>query len=215
MDRKTGKFSPTNTGIFSPTATKEFWNWDTSPYVKGKLARGMQIGHSHVATCAGYIERHVLPSFKGRTLASITTADVEAWLLMMKEKGDLKAKSINFVYMSFRTGMCEGEIRGLLIKDVHDDYIDVQHSWEQGYGLKVATWGSERRVTVPKSVTTLLVKLIEQSPYKNEDDLVFYGGKPHYPTPYKGLHQCPVRRLGYYRDQRGRAEGSGDNLLSM
>jgi integrase len=227
--------------IFFESFAKEFWDWDTSPYVKGKLARGMQIGRSHVATCAGYIERHVLPPFKGRTLASITTADVEAWLLMMKEKGGLKAKSINLIYMSFRTilkeafrlgfisadptirvqglaeekprrgilsiaelkklfagdalatrwkgnlklyvanilaastGMREGEIRGLLIKDVHDDYIDVQHSWEQGYGLKGAKWGSERRVTVPKSVTTLLAKLIEQSPYKNEDDLVFYG----------------------------------------
>ena len=162
------------------------------------------------------------PPSRAGPSASITTADVEAWLLMMKEKGDLKAKSINLVYMAFRTilkeafrlgfisadptirvqglaeekprrgvlsiaelkklfagdalatrwkgnlklyvanilaastGMREGEIRGLLIKDVHDDYIDVQHSWEQGYGLKGAKWGSERRVTVPKSVTTLL-----------------------------------------------------------
>jgi integrase len=228
-------------GILLETYARDFWDWDESPYVKGKLARGQRIGRTHVKKCAGYIEQYVVPAFKGRTLASIKSGDIETWLLGLKGKGTLKAKSINLIYMAFRTilkeafrlgfisadptvrvqglaeekprrgilsiaelkklfagdalatrwkgnlklyvanilsastGMREGEIRGLLIKDVHDDYIDVQHSWEQGYGLKGAKWGSERRVTVPKSVTTFLEKLIEQSPYKDEDDLVFFG----------------------------------------
>jgi integrase len=248
--------------IFFESFAKEFWDWNTSPYVKGKLARGMQIGQTHVKTSAGYIARHVIPAFKGRMLGSITPADVETWILALKKKGDLKAKSINLIYMAFRTilkeafrlgyipsdptiriqslaeeksmrgvlsiaelkklfadgacatiwkgdhklfvanllaactGMREGEIRGLLIRDVHEDYIDVQHSWEQGYGLKGAKWGSERRVTVPKSVSKLLAELITNSPYKAAEDLVFYGKKRDIPIHARAFIDALYASLG-------------------
>jgi len=228
-------------GILLETYARDFWDWDKSPYIKGKLARGQRIGQTHAKKCAGYIKQHVVPAFKGRTLASIKSGDIESWLLGLKGKGTLKAKSINLVYMAFRTvlkeafrlgyipadpslsigmlaeekpkrgvlsiaeaqklfteaafntawkgdkllfaanllaastGMREGEIRALQIKNVHDDYIDILSSWEQGYGLKGAKWGSERQVTIPKSVSKLLSALIDASPYKTPEDFVFYG----------------------------------------
>jgi integrase len=71
--------------------------------------------------------------------------------------------------------MREGEIRALQIKNVHEDYIDVLTSWEQGYGIKGAKWGSERRVTIPSSVSKMLTAVIASSPYRESEDFVFYG----------------------------------------
>jgi Site-specific recombinase XerD len=218
-------------GMLLETYAHEFWDWDKSPYVKGKLARGQRIGHTHVKKSAGYIKQCIIPAFKGRTLSSIKSGDLKAWLLGLKDKGTLKAKSINLIYMAFRTvlkeayrlgyipvdpsahigmlsiaeaqklfteaafkiawgsdprlftenflaastGMREGEIRALQIKNVHENYIDVLASWEQGYGLKGAKWGSERRVTIPASVSKMLTAVIANSLYKEPEDFVFYG----------------------------------------
>jgi len=245
---KTGKVTTSDKrGILLETFAKEFWDWDKSPYVKGKLARGQRIGRTHVLKSAGYIEQHVLPYFKDRTLASIKPRDIESWLLSLREMASLKARSVNLVYMAFRTvlkeahrfgvipsdptasirmlaeektergvlsiaevkklfasdtleqvwkgdiriftanllaastGMREGEIRGLCIKYVFDDYIDVKLSWEQGFGPKEAKWGSVRCVAVPKVVAELLRKLIAMSPYQEPDDFVFYGERREVP----------------------------------
>lgn len=94
-------------GMLLETYAREFWDWDKSSYVKGKLARGRRIGHTHVKKSAGYIEQYIVTSFKGRTLASITLGDIEAWLLGLKDKGALKAKSINRICMAFRTVLKE------------------------------------------------------------------------------------------------------------
>jgi integrase len=61
----------------------------------------------HVKKCAGYIERYIVPAFKGRTLMSIKLGDIETWLLGLKEKGALKARFINLIYMAFRTVLKE------------------------------------------------------------------------------------------------------------
>lgn len=239
---KAGKIILTDKkNILFDAFTKDFWDWDKSTYVRGKLARGQQIGRTHVKTCAGYIDRHVLPVFKGRTLSSIKPVDIENWLLDMKKRGEHKTKSINLFYMALKTifkeahrmgyistdptisikpfaedkfhrgiltktemlklfsvenfsaawkqnhklyaanllaastGMREGEIRGLRIGDIHDGYIDIQHAWEQGFGLKGAKWDSNRMVTVPASVMKIVTSLIDISPYGNTDDFVFYG----------------------------------------
>ena len=32
---------------------KEFWDWDKSPYMREEIARGLQIGHTHVRRAPG------------------------------------------------------------------------------------------------------------------------------------------------------------------
>lgn len=39
-------------GILLETFAREFWNWDKSTYVNGKLARGQRIGQMHAKKCA-------------------------------------------------------------------------------------------------------------------------------------------------------------------
>ena len=64
---RTGKVVATDKkGMLLETYAREFWDWEKSPYVKGKLARGQRIGHTHVKKSAGYIEQYVVPAFKRR-----------------------------------------------------------------------------------------------------------------------------------------------------
>jgi hypothetical protein len=75
---KSGRVNASNKkNISFETFATEFWDWNNSPYVSGKLVRGQQIGHTHMKTNAGYLARHIIPAFKGRMLGSITPADVE------------------------------------------------------------------------------------------------------------------------------------------
>ncbi|HUX13288.1 MAG TPA: hypothetical protein VMW87_09675 [Spirochaetia bacterium] len=85
----------------------DFWDFEKSEYIRGKLARGQQIGRSHAKTSAGYITRHVLPYFGERKLVSIRTVNIDRWMMGLLEKGDLSAKSISLVHAAFRTMPCE------------------------------------------------------------------------------------------------------------
>lgn len=104
-------------GILLETYAHEFWDWDKSTYVKGKLLRKQRIHRTHVEKSAGYLERHVLPYFKGRTLASITPGEIESWLLGLGEKTGLKARSVNLIYTAFRTLLKEAHQQGITPTD--------------------------------------------------------------------------------------------------
>jgi hypothetical protein len=45
------------------------------------------------------------------------SGDIEAWLLGLKDKGALKAKSINLIYMAFRTVLKEAYRLGYIPVD--------------------------------------------------------------------------------------------------
>ena len=115
---RTGKVITSNKKslLLEPYA-RAFWDWEKSPYVKAKLARGQRIGRTHCDKCAGHLEQHVLPSFRARTLASIKSGDLESWLLGLKEKGALESKSINLIYMAFRTVLKEAFRLGYIPAD--------------------------------------------------------------------------------------------------
>ena len=55
--------------------------------------------------------------------------------------------------------------------------IVIAGSWEDGYGLKGAKWGSERVVPISTRVATELATVIEESEYQEPMDLVFTGFK--------------------------------------
>lgn len=241
---------------------RDFWNFEKSEYIRGKLARGQQIGRSHAKISAGYVERHILPYFEGRSLASIRTFEIEKWMLSLLDAGELSPKSINLVFAAFRTilreafragyiptdptaqvrplslkpvergilspdevrrlfdeatiptvwkgslrnytanllavatGMREGEIRALQVANVHLDYVEVVHSWEQGFGLKGAKWNSERIVPIPSKVSAKLAEVIEASPYKEPEDLVFFGPSRCVPMHSKLFTKPLYRALG-------------------
>ncbi len=59
------------------------------------------------------------------------------------------------------TGMRQGEVLALLVKNVHEDYVDVLHSWSKKYGLGPPKWGSERQIPIPSKSVKYIKQLIE------------------------------------------------------
>jgi integrase len=208
----------------------DFWSYEKSDYIKGKLARGGSISRGYAEICAGYVRKYILPAFGKRPLASLKTSEIEQWVLSLGSVNGLTSASVNRIYTAFRvivrealrlgylerdptdrvqllrekpevkgiltlgevrtlfggaaletfwrgardcyvanmlaaaTGMRLGEIRGLLIENVHEDRLDVLHSWEEKYGLKGAKWGSERTVPIPFALYKLLSSLFGSRP---------------------------------------------------
>ena len=87
---------------------------------------------------------------------------------------DLKNYMIN--YLAAWSGMRMGEIQALKIKHVHDDHIDVVHSWERNHGIKGTKTGHTRQLSYLRpGIYEGLRKLIEYCPSKDPDSLVFWG----------------------------------------
>ena len=74
--------------------------------------------------------------------------------------------------LAFSTGMRMGEARGLLVEDVKGDHILIQHSWEQGYGIKPPKYGRSRAVPIPMVAQEALQEVID---FFAPETLVFYG----------------------------------------
>ena len=72
----------------------DFYDYDTSPYVREKLAHGQSIGRTHCKDCRFRIKGYWKKHFDGRTLASITREDIREFSLAMVAKG-YAASTIN------------------------------------------------------------------------------------------------------------------------
>ncbi len=86
--------------------------------------------------------------------------------------------------LSYEVGMRFGEIIALKRKYIEDGYINVMHSWGAKEGLKdPKTRRSKRRLKVSKTITNELQKFMEESPYPEPEDYVFYSADRE--IPYK------------------------------
>ncbi|MCK7477141.1 MAG: site-specific integrase [Candidatus Moduliflexus flocculans] len=185
-------FSPTSRGAPStPLRRGEIESWLLGLGEKtGLKARSVNLIYTAFRTILKEAHQQGIipadPTLRIRTLAEEKSSRgilsiAEARKLFTAEaiptiwKGNLRLFAANLLAAS--TGMREGEIRGLQVGQVFATHIHVKFAWEQGHGLKEAKWGSVRIVTLPVSVAEVLKKLIEASPHKDPNDLVFYGEK--------------------------------------
>ncbi len=109
--------------------------------------------------------------------------------------------------LSLTTGMRQGEVLGLQVQAVYDTYITVMKSWSKNYGLVDPKWQGKRFITMPKRTSNYLHELINQSPYQNETDLVFYGMCRDHPINDKTLLRSmysAIEKVGI--DDRARRE---------
>ena len=103
-------------------------------------------------------ERGVLTDSEIRLLFS----DPELWC-------DYRHYAINLI--AFHTGARIGELRGLPLKNIHPDRIDILQAWEDGTGLKDPKWNSKRCVPIPEPVFKAIQKVTNET---DPDDLIFY-----------------------------------------
>jgi integrase len=87
-------------------------------------------------------------------------------------------------------GLRNGEIRALRKDDIKNTVLDISHGWNNVDGLKTPKNGEERRTPLLPEVKTLLLKLLDESPWKKLDNpFIFYSAKPDRPCG-----QCRIIR---------------------
>lgn len=86
------------------TFLETFWNYESSPYVREKLAHGQSIGKRHCYESMNRLRLYWKPVFTGRTLNSITRADLKAFSLSLSDK-NLAAASINKILVVGTTAL--------------------------------------------------------------------------------------------------------------
>jgi integrase len=112
--------------------------------------------------------RPVRATRPGRSILSVREA---ARLLAGPDYwGDFRHYAINL--LAATTGLRMGEVRALLVENVHDDHVEVRYSWEQGYGPRPPKADSVRDVPISPKVTAVLARVIDET---RPDSLVFYG----------------------------------------
>jgi integrase len=132
-------------------------------------------------------------AFRLELISSVPTARIKPFIYKAGKRDILRPEEIKALFdyerineiwnnrlnhfalniLSCSTGMRSGECLGLLRKCVHEDYIEVKHSWGL-HGLKCPKGKKERIVPLPIITSRYLQMLMENSLYKEESDLVFF-----------------------------------------
>ena len=68
-----------------------------------------------------------------------------------------------------------GEIQALSISNIHERYVSEKYSWSPKYGLVPPKGNSVRDNPIPYKTVKYLNKLMDITPYKGPDDLIFWG----------------------------------------
>jgi integrase len=100
----------------------------------------------------------------------LTDDEVRGLLRWPGPFADYRVYAMNL--LAFNTGLRMAEARGLLVRDVKNDHIVIQHSWEEGYGLKAPKFNQVRVVPVPRKTREVLGQVIRDF---ESETLVFYG----------------------------------------
>ena len=111
--------------------------------------------------------------------------------------------TINLIAAS--TGMRMGEIQGLQVQYVNPNHIVVTNSWGRKHGLKEPKFRSNRTIPIPTRTSEYLHIAADQSPYKEPDDLVFYGSNRKKPIDHKKIGEIfyqAINRIGINEEQR-------------
>jgi len=86
---------------------------------------------------------------------------------------DLLHYALNLLAAS--SGVRMGEAQALQIRNVRTNYIEIEYSWDRKYGLIPPKWQSQRSIPIPSKTSDCLFELIDKSPYRSSDDLIFWG----------------------------------------
>jgi len=73
---------------------EKFWDYETSPYIREKLAHGQSMGKRHCYEMGSRFTRYWKPYFEGRKLNGITRHDLKNFSMSLAERG-LAPASVN------------------------------------------------------------------------------------------------------------------------
>ena len=130
----------------------------------------------------------------------VLTPDEISKLLVPDGWKDYRHYVINL--LAYATGMRLGEIRGLLLQDIHQDRIEIHHNWQDDEGLKTPKLGSKRDVPISERISKALDGLVHDT---LPESIVFYGATKEIPLPKYTIEwnfNQALKRIGIEKDIR-------------
>jgi hypothetical protein len=92
-----GKAHTNRSEILFADFCAEFWDWNSSSYIKGKQARGQRIGKEYVDHNAAYVRNYLRPAFPSLKLGDVRAFMLEEFVLRTKGKSGLGNSSLNAI----------------------------------------------------------------------------------------------------------------------
>jgi integrase len=119
--------------------------------------------------------------------------------------GDLRHYGCNL--LAATTGLRLGECQGLQVQYVHPEFVQVEHSWNDKYGLSAPKWDSVRLVPIPRKTAEALSALIALHRWGEplSEDVVFWGpsrSTPMSKTAMLKQYKCTLQKIGIPESQR-------------
>lgn len=96
---------------------ERFWDWDSSDYVQGKLARGQRIGREYVLHNAAYVRNYIRPAFPALRLTEVKTHMLEDFAMRLKRESGLGHRSINAILVAASVPLREAVRLGYLSRN--------------------------------------------------------------------------------------------------
>jgi integrase len=130
----------------------EFWDWDKSEYVGGKLERGQRIGKHHCHDSYHRIEEHVKKRIPGLYLQETTAEDLDRLQLRLKKETGLSEKTVNMVMAAIITPVKEAYRKGKIQRDPAGNFRNLSENAKkrgilspaESKGIFSTPWESER-----------------------------------------------------------------------
>ena len=89
-----GKLIPNSRLSFSDYA-KDFYDYDKSPYIQGRVKRGFNYKRSSAVARDSFIKKEAIPFFKDKLITLISPGDIERFVMKLKEKA-ITNTTLNF-----------------------------------------------------------------------------------------------------------------------
>ena len=106
----------------------EFWDWEKSEYINGKLERGQRIGKHHCHDSYQRIEDHVKKRIPGLFLQDTTAEDLDRLQLRLKKETGLSEKTVNMIMAAVITPIREAYRKGKILRDPSDSFRNLSEN---------------------------------------------------------------------------------------
>lgn len=98
-------------------AAAGFWDYEKSPYILSRLARGKSFSRTYAAIRVGHVKGHLSPVLGNRRLASIQRSDIEKMVMDWYKAGVLGPASINRILVTAKVMFKWWEANGVIPAD--------------------------------------------------------------------------------------------------
>lgn len=142
----------------------EFWDWDNSNYIQGKIAREQRIGRSYCNTSFKWIETYIKTRIPFLKLSQVIASDLDSLQLRLKNETELSPKTINNIMSAVNTPLREAFRLGKIHKNPAVNFRDLPENTKRKGFLK------------PNEVESLFIHPWENDHVRISVKTVHFGG---------------------------------------